>query len=676
MVCAWRARKGSASTREMPVCEDVTDVMRVEEAIVVASLSNLVAAASTSARSARPARLHSQGSFHAGAPIPHLAPYDERQARRPSATSLGSRRLSAHGYHTFPTPPPKTPSDLTDAGFAAVHGGSDGESDSELSSAGDGQEGDDVTPLPWRQLCLLALLSLCEQTALNSIGPYLPTMVASFDEIPEGQTGLYVGLLASSFALAQLATNFLWGYLSDTVGRKPIMLVGTSLLCVCFLFFGFCRNFPELIAVHVAMGLLNGNAAVVPTCLGEVTDRTNQSRAFTWLPVIYSIGGITGPALGGLLVGIGGDDALYPFLAPNVMSAGVLLIAVVVLAVWFEETLDDAEKKASSAGLAWVERIFNWGGIRERPGHNRSWSGRWPMRSQSVSGTDAVDDEQSDNGDAGDAESQTLLSPADDGTNATGNGGGKQGEARKSIIRQLANRTTVTVLITYLFFQLSNISFNCLYPIFASAAPPTGRGLGPETIGLSMSVAGLGTILFQVFLFGPLKTRLGNLGTYRIAILGIAVTMAMMPWIGYLEDSPEVGIGRGKGWLYGELGVILIAKNIFAVGGLSSVMLLITNSAPSHETLGTLNGIAQTLSAAGRSVGPFLSGAVFTLSEQIRPKGEALAWGLFAGIALVGWVGTLSIRGAGLESSDWVGQDGHGDADSGEEESQPDQAPR
>lgn len=83
----------------------------------------------------------------------------------------------------------------------------------------------------------------------------------------------------------------------------------------------------------------------------------------------------------------------------------------------------------------------------------------------------------------------------------------------------------------------------------------------------------------------------------------------------------------------------------------------INNSAPSHETLGTLNGIAQTLSAAGRSFGPFLSGGLFTLSMRLRPKGEALAWGLFAGIALIGWVGTLLIRGKGLESADWMGHD-------------------
>lgn len=67
--------------------------------------------------------------------------------------------------------------------------------------------------------------------------------------------------------------------------------------------------------------------------------------------------------------------------------------------------------------------------------------------------------------------------------------------------------------------------------------------------------------------------------------------------------------------------------------------------------------MAQTLSAAGRSVGPFVSGALFTASTLIKPKGELLAWGLFAGITLAGWLGSLTIRGDGLESDDWVGDD-------------------
>jgi len=77
--------------------------------------------------------------------------------------------------------------------------------------------------------------------------------------------------------------------------------------------------------------------------------------------------------------------------------------------------------------------------------------------------------------------------------------------------------------------------------------------------------------------------------------------------------------------------------------------------------LGTLNGLAQTLSAAGRAAGPFLSGGLFSLATNVRPKGEALAWGVFGGIAFVGWVMSFGIRGEGLESAEWDEENGSSD---------------
>ena len=79
----------------------------------------------------------------------------------------------------------------------------------------------------------------------------------------------------------------------------------------------------------------------------------------------------------------------------------------------------------------------------------------------------------------------------------------------------------------------------------------------------------------------------------------------------------------------------------------------ITNSAPTTSVLGTLNGLAQTLSAAGRAAGPFLSGGLFSLSTKVHPKGEALAFGIFGGIAFVGFLGSFGIRGEGLEAQGW-----------------------
>ncbi|KAH9436412.1 hypothetical protein MCOR02_000084 [Pyricularia oryzae] len=292
-----------------------------------------------------PPRMNS-GSFHAGAPFPSLNSYSETPMRSPRS----HRRLpsSSQGYQTFPTAPPKTPRDAERTFDDLVA------SEDTASSSSDDEEDHTVTPLPLKQLALLALLSLAEQTALNSISPYLPTMVRNFSEIPESQTGLYVGLVASAFALAQLATNLVWGAMSDRIGRKPVLLLGTALLAGCFSVFGLCTKYWHVVLVQVAMGLLNGNAAVVPTCLGELTDRSNQSSAFTWLPVMYSIGSITGPALGGLLIPDDLSDSSYPFLYPNVVSAALLVFAVVVLSIWYEETLEEYDPNAEFPGLGWV----------------------------------------------------------------------------------------------------------------------------------------------------------------------------------------------------------------------------------------------------------------------------------------------------------------------------------
>lgn len=128
-------------------------------------------------------------------------------------------------------------------------------------------------------MAVLAIIALAEQTALNSISPYLPDMASTFPEVKQSQVGVYVGSIASAFALAQFSTNYFWGWLSDRIGRKPVILLGTFLTAMCFVAFGFCKNLAQAIVVQALMGVVNGNQGLVSTCLGEITDRSNQSQA-------------------------------------------------------------------------------------------------------------------------------------------------------------------------------------------------------------------------------------------------------------------------------------------------------------------------------------------------------------------------------------------------------------
>ncbi|EEH48654.1 uncharacterized protein PADG_04733 [Paracoccidioides brasiliensis Pb18] len=540
------------------------------------------------------------------------------------------RRSSTQQYTTFSTPPPKSRGRPLSSESDSSN--SNGESESSMAES----------PLPTGQMAILAFISLCEQTALNSISPYLPQMAASFPSVRHDQVGMYVGIIASAFALAQFATNFFWGWLSDRIGRKPVILSGAILTAACFLAFGFCKTLWQAILVQALMGLVNGNQGVVATCLGEITDRSNQSRAFTYLPVIYGIGGIIGPIVGGLLVSNASqvnDD--YPYLTPNLVSAAVLTLEFVLTFIYLDESLENASTFPEIGKR--VRDLFSWlwqFTSSSRPTYLRSQGSSYRHHSDSAIRqtyhTESGDETDADADSV--SENSPLFHPRD-----YSNGLDRDG---------VFNRDTILLLLTYLIFALSNVAFNSLYPIFAEAPPPTGRGLQPHDIGLSLAFAGVVTIIFQIFIFGRLRDKMGNKWSYRASLLGFVISFLLLPFVGYKDTAaPNGEISKSYVFLAIEVCAVLLVKTVATVGGLTSALLLITNSAPNNQVLGSLNGLAQTLSAAGRTVGPFLSGSLFTLATRIKPKGEAMAFGIFGGVAFIGFLLSFGIRSCNMEAT-------------------------
>lgn len=469
---------------------------------------------------------------------------------------------------------------------------------------------------------MLAMIALCEQTALNSISPYLPSMAASFPEVRGNQVGVYVGTIASAFALAQFVTNYFWGWISDRVGRKPVILLGTILTAACFVAFGFCKTLWQAIFVQALMGVVNGNQGLVSACLGEITDRSNQSRAFTYLPVLYGLGGITGPLVGGLLVFdtiplTDGEPNPFPYLAPNLFSAVILVVDFVLTILFLDESLEDADSLPKFERR--IRSLFSWlwqfTSSASRPSYLRhpQPSGYRPLRRN--------------------ADNQDHDSELDSASETSTVGENNHGEVNWA---EIFTRDTVLLLFTYLIFALCNVSFNSLFPIFAQAPPPIGRSLTPSEIGLSQGFAGIVTIGFQICLFGKLRDKMGNRWSYRAGLFGFVVSFLLMPLVGYKSDDPENRLTAQSALMAFELCFVLLVKTVAAVGGLTSSLLLVTNSAPNHAVLGALNGLAQTLSAAGRAAGPFLSGGLFSLATRIPYSGATLAFGIFAAVSFVG----------------------------------------
>ena len=410
---------------------------------------------------------------------------------------------------------------------------------------------------------MLAVIALSEQTALNSISPYLPQMASTFPEVDSGEVGLYVGTIASAFALAQFTTNFFWGWLSDRIGRKPVVLIGTLLTAIGFVLFGFCRSLWQAVLVQVFIGLSNGNQAIISTCLGEITDRSNQSRAFVYLPVIYGLGGITGPVLGGLLVAKGAvptKSRPYPFLPPNLLSAGILFADLILSMIFLEESLEEA-KNLPPLGQR-VRNLFS-----------RTW--------QSMSSSKPTYSKSKDEPPLLQADGSANDNPEDDDHSVRSYVQGAlprllpQNSTNLSS-KAVFNRDTMCILITFMIFQISNISYNSIYPIFGATQPPIGRNLSPKEIGVTLGFAGAVTILFQIGIFGTLREKMGNRVTYRAGMAAMVVSYLLTPWVGYKKgDNGDGGMGSGEAWLWIELGIVLFIRAAAAVACLTSALLLV-----------------------------------------------------------------------------------------------------
>ncbi|KAJ3214167.1 hypothetical protein HK099_007003 [Clydaea vesicula] len=115
-------------------------------------------------------------------------------------------------------------------------------------------------------------------------------MVRDFGLGTEEEIGFYVGFIASSFSLAQLMTSILWGWLSDRVGRRPVLLTGLIGNAIATLSFGVSKNLIWAILSRAACGFLNGNIGVAKSVLGEITDKTNQAFGFSLFGLVWGFG--------------------------------------------------------------------------------------------------------------------------------------------------------------------------------------------------------------------------------------------------------------------------------------------------------------------------------------------------------------------------------------------------
>ncbi|MEV7678228.1 MFS transporter [Streptomyces sp. NPDC088341] len=110
--------------------------------------------------------------------------------------------------------------------------------------------------------------------------------------------------LFSGYLLAVTVTLPVYGKLSDTFGRKPVLIAGIVLFLIGSLLCATAWSMASLIAFRVVQGLGGGALqGTVQTIAADLYPLKERPRIQAKLSTVWATSSVAGPALGGLLAG-------------------------------------------------------------------------------------------------------------------------------------------------------------------------------------------------------------------------------------------------------------------------------------------------------------------------------------------------------------------------------------
>ncbi len=150
------------------------------------------------------------------------------------------------------------------------------------------------------KLIILMITAFIDMVGTLMIIPLMPFYAKQF-----GANGLVVGLLVSSFSVAQLLSAPMWGRFSDRYGRRPALMVGLAASGVAYIIFAFSGSLWLLFLSRLVQGAGGGTVSVIQAYVADALKPEERAKGLGWLSAATNAGVALGPVLGSYMLGMG-----------------------------------------------------------------------------------------------------------------------------------------------------------------------------------------------------------------------------------------------------------------------------------------------------------------------------------------------------------------------------------
>jgi MFS transporter, DHA1 family, tetracycline resistance protein len=151
---------------------------------------------------------------------------------------------------------------------------------------------------------------LLDMIALGVIVPVLPKLIIGFEHGDMSMAATQTGVFAFVWAAMQFVFAPVTGALADRYGRRPVVLLSNfGLGCDC-IFMALAPTLSWLFLGRVISGITSASVPTANAYIADITPEEQRAAKFGMLGAAFGLGFIVGPALGGMLGGMG---LRYPF---------------------------------------------------------------------------------------------------------------------------------------------------------------------------------------------------------------------------------------------------------------------------------------------------------------------------------------------------------------------------